>query len=176
MVHPSRRHVITERELEKIEIRDVGEHTEPPGFVSRDLRKLIPLRDGELYNRDKIYAGLYAMATAYKERGFIDCTISPTIDVDDDNQTVSIVMKITEGPRYHWRKVRVIGLDPKIETILKARLPKDSIVRPKLIRDFYQEYKSLLPAGASPDAVECNRDPQRAVVDVTFNFSAPPHD
>jgi hypothetical protein len=82
-------------------------------------------------------------------------------------------MEITEGPRYRWGNVRVIGLDTKIETILRARLPKDSIAKPTLIRDFYQEYKSLLPAGASPDAVEWNRDPQRAVVDVTFNFSTP---
>ena len=110
----------------------------------------------------------------FKERGFIDCTITPTIAFDDDNRTVSAVMEITEGPRYRWGNVQVIGLDPKTETILRARLPKDSIVNPKLIRDFYQEYKSSLPVGASPETVVWKRESQRAVVDITFDFSTPP--
>jgi hypothetical protein len=50
--------------------------------------------------------------------------------------------KTDQGPVYRWGNVQVICLDPKTETILRARLPKDSIVNPKLIRDFYQEYKS----------------------------------
>jgi hypothetical protein len=69
--------------------------------------------------------------------------------------------------------VTLIGLDPKTETILRARLPKDSIVNPKLIRDFYQEYKSSLPVGASPETTLWKRDRQRAVVDITFDFSTP---
>lgn len=163
----------TQKRLKSIEIRDVGEHKGLPALVSNDLRKLIPLNDGEIYNRDKFFAGLSAVVHAYQERGFIDCTVTPTIASDDDNHTVSAVMEITEGPRYRWGKVRVIGLDPKTETILRARLPKDSIVNPKLIRDFYQEYKSSLPVGASPETVQWKRDLQRAVVDATFDFNTP---
>jgi outer membrane protein assembly factor BamA len=164
----------TQKRLKGIEIHDVGEHKGLPALVSNDLRKLIPLNDGEIYNRDKFYGGISAVATAYKERGFIDCTITPTIAFDDDNRAVSAVMEITEGPRYRWGNVQVIGLDPKTEPILRARLPKDSIVNPKLIQDFYQEYKSSLPVGASPETVVWKRDRQRAVVDITFDFSTPP--
>jgi outer membrane protein assembly factor BamA len=163
----------TQKRLKSIEIREVGEHKGQPGLVSDQLRKLVLLNDGEIYNRDKFFGGLSAVATAYKERGFIDCTITPTIAFDDDNRTVSAVMEITEGPAYRWGNVQVIGLDLKTETILRARLPKDSIVNPKLIQDFYQEYKSSLPVGASPETVEFKRDRQRAVVDVTFDFNTP---
>jgi hypothetical protein len=163
-----------QRRLEKIEIRFVGNHSDSPVFDSITLRKLIPLRDGEIYNRDKYHAGAAAVAAAYKEQGFIDFTTNESLASDDDNRTVSAVMEITEGRRYRWGNIRVIGLDPKIETILRARLPKDSVVNPKLIRDFYQEYKSLLPAGASPETVEWKRDPQHAIVDMTLDFSTPP--
>ena len=163
----------TQKRLKSIEIREVGEHKGQPALVANQLRKLVPMNDGEIYNRDKFYAGLSAVVHAYQERGFIDCIITPTIASDDDNRTVSAVMEITEGPVYRWGNVQVIGLDPKTETILRARLPKDSIVNPKLIRDFYQEYKSSLPVGASPETVEFKRDRQRAVVDVTFDFDAP---
>jgi len=68
----------------------------------------------------------------------------------------------------------VIGLSPELETILRARLAKDSVVNPKLIADFYQEYKALLPVGASPETTEWRRNETLAIVDLTFDFSTPP--
>jgi len=162
------------RRLEKIEFRWVEEHLGPPVFDSNDLRKLFPLKDGEIYNRDKYQEGLSAVGEAYKERGFIDCTINQHLALDDDHQTVALVMDITEGERYHWGKIQVVGLGSKMEAILRARLAKDSIVNPKLIQDFYQEYKLVLPVGASPETVEWKRDAQRAIVGLTFDFSTPP--
>ena len=163
-----------QKRLKKIEFRDVGGHLGPPVFDSNKLRKLIPLNDGEIYNRDKYHAGIDTVAATYKERGFIELTTNETLTVDDDNQTVTLVIDITEGKRFRWGNIQVIGLDPNIERILRARLPKDMPVNPKLIRDFYQEYKSSLPVGASPETVEWKRDPERATVDLTFDFSPPP--
>jgi outer membrane protein assembly factor BamA len=163
-----------QRRLKKIEFRDASGNLGPPVFDSNTLRKLIPLKDGEIYNRDKYHAGVDAVASAYKERGFIDLTTYETLALDDDNHTVALVIKITEGPVYRWGDIQVSGLDPKIETILRARLPRAQPANPKLIRDFYQEYKSSLPVGASPETMEWKRDPQRAIVDLTFDFSTPP--
>jgi outer membrane protein assembly factor BamA len=163
-----------QKRLEKIEFRWVDDHLGPPVFEANDLRKLIPLKDGEIYSRDKYHAGVDAVATAYAERGFVGLTTYETLALDDDNHTVALVIEITEGVRYRWGNIQVSGLDPKIETILRARLPKDRPVNPKLIRDFYQEYKSSLPLGASPETVEWKHNPQRSTVDLTFDFSTPP--
>ena len=162
------------KRLEKIEFRWVEEHLGPPLFDSNELRKLVPLKDGEIYNRDKYQAGLSAVCEAYKERGFIDCTIYQSLADNDEKQTVSLVLEISQGQRYYWGNIRVIGLSPELETILRARLGKDSVVNPKLIADFYQEYKSLLPVGASPETVEGRRNEALAILDLTFDFSAVP--
>jgi outer membrane protein assembly factor BamA len=163
-----------QKRLEKIEFRWVEEHLGPPLFDSNELRKLVPLKDGEIYNRDKYYAGLSAVAGVYKERGFIDCTIHQNLAVNDENQTVALVMEISQGQRYYWGNIRVIGLSPELETILRARLAKDSVVNPKLIEDFYQQYKSLLPVGASPETAEGRRNEPLAILDLTFDFRTPP--
>jgi len=157
------------KRLEKIQFRYV-DHVWEPGFASDDLRKLFPLNDGEIYSRDKYQAGLSALGDAYAERGFIDCTINQTIATDDVKQTVVLVMDITEGEKYRWGNIHVIGLDPTIETVLRSRLVTGNAVSRKLVRDFYQEYKSLLPVGASPEAVKWDRDAKRAIVDLTFDF------
>jgi outer membrane protein assembly factor BamA len=162
------------KKLEKIEFRWVDEHLGPPLFDSNELRKVVPLKDGEIYNRDKYQAGLSAVARVYKERGFIDCTITSNLTVNDEKQTVALVLEISQGQRYYWGNIRVIGLSPELETILRARLAKDSVINPKLIADFYQEYKSLLPVGVSPETVEWHRNETLAIVDMTFDFSAPP--
>jgi hypothetical protein len=163
-----------QKRLDKIEFRYVGDQLGPPGLDSNDLRKLFPLNDGDIYNRDKYQAGLSAMIDAYAERGFLDCQINPIIKSDDVNQTVALVMDITEGEKYRWGNIKVIGFDPAIETVLRSRLATGSPVNRKLIQDFYQEYKSLLPVGASPETVKWDRDVQRAVVHLTFDFSTPP--
>jgi outer membrane protein assembly factor BamA len=162
------------KRLEKIEFRWVEEHLGPPLFDSSELRKLVPLKDGEIYNRDKYQAGLSAVAGVYKERGFINCTITSNLAINDEKQTVALVLEINQGQRYYWGNIQVIGLSPQLETILRARLAKDSVVNPKLIADFYQEYKSLLPVGASPETTEWHRNEALAIVDMTFDFSAVP--
>lgn len=161
------------KRLDKIEFRYVGDHLGPPGLDSNDLRKLFPLNDGDIYNRDKYQAGLSAVEDAYAEKGFIDFRINQIIKSDDVNQTVALEMDITEGEEYRWGNVQVVGLDPTIETVLRARVATGSPANRKLIRDFYQEYKSLLPLGASPDTVKLDRDTRRAIVDLTFDFSTP---
>jgi len=83
------------------------------------------------------------------------------------------VVDVNEGPQYRWGKIQVIGLDPKIETLLKSRLTPGGPVNPKLIRDFYRDNKSRLPVGASPESVKWQRDTQRAIVDLTFDFTTP---
>ena len=163
-----------QKRVEKIEFRWVEEHPGPPLFDSNELRKLVPLKDGEVYNRDKYQEGLSAVAGVYKERGFIECTIASNLAINDENQTVALVLEINQGQRYYWGNIRVIGLSPELETILRARLAKDSVINPKLIRDFYEEYKSLLPVGASPETTEWHRNETLAVVDMTFDFSTSP--
>jgi outer membrane protein assembly factor BamA len=163
-----------QKRLGKIEFHYVGDHLELPGFDSNALRKLFPLNDGEIYSRDRYYAGLSAVMDAYAERGFIDCQINQIIKSDDVNQTVALEMDITEGEKYLWGNIQVIGLDPTIERSLRSRLATGSPANRKLIRDFYQEYKSLLPVGASPDAVKLDRDARRGIVDLRFDFRTPP--
>jgi outer membrane protein assembly factor BamA len=154
----------------KIEFQDVGTHLILSVFDSDDLRKLIPLKDGEIYSRDKFYAGLFAVYRAYNEKGFIDCEVTPYITSDQVNQTVSVVVEVNEGPRYHLGNIQVIGLDPKLEALLRSQLTTGSQTNPKLIEDFYRDNKAHLPDGASPELVKWRRDAKRATVDLTFDF------
>jgi outer membrane protein assembly factor BamA len=161
------------KRLSKIEFRLIESDLTPPVFTSDALRKLIPLQDGETYSRDKYYAGLSAVSHAYSERGYVDCTVTNSMESDQVNQTIAMAVDVNEGRQYRWGNIQVIGLDPKTATLLRARLPTGDTVNPKLIWDFYRDNKSLLPVGASPETVKWQRDAQRAIVDLTFDFRTP---
>ena len=42
------------------------------------------------------------MSRAYSERGSIDFNVMQTMELDQVNQTVSLVMDVNEGPQYRW--------------------------------------------------------------------------
>jgi len=162
-----------QKRLKAIEFRYVGDSLGRPVFDSDNLRKLIPLNDGEIYNRNKFYAGLDAVARAHNEQGFIGLTSNIEMQYDQTNQTIAIFVELNEGQQYRWGKIQVIGLDPKTATLLRSKLKAGSPVNPKLIEDFYRNNKSLLPVGASPQSVKWQRDAERATVDLTLDFRVP---
>jgi len=138
-----------------------------------NLRKLILVNDGEVYDRDRFYAGLKAVSRAYQERGFIDLTSNVEMQIDESNQTVTISVGLSEGKQYTWGNMRVIGLDPKMEALLRSQVKTGSPVNPEIIEDFYRDNQSLLPLGASPKDVKWERDAEQAIVNLTFDFRAP---
>ena len=91
-----------QKRLKAITFRYVGAHLVSAALDSGDLRKLIRLNDGEVYNRDEFHAGLDAVARAYNERGFIDLTSNVEMQFDQTNQTVAIFVELNEGQQYRW--------------------------------------------------------------------------
>jgi outer membrane protein assembly factor BamA len=178
---PGLRHVLVtiqvdegqQRRLKEIGFRYVGTEPATASLDSVKLRKLIPLNDGELYNRDRFNAGLEAVSRTYHEQGFIDFACNVEMQSDDTGRSVAIFVELNEGKQYRWGNIQVIGLDPKVETLLKSQLKMGTPVNPKLINDFYRDNESLLPVGVSPQGVKWQRDAERATVDLTFNFSTP---
>lgn len=178
---PGLRHVLVtiqlnegkQKRLKGIAFRFVATQPSGPSFDTASLRKLIPLNDGEVYNRNKFYSGLDAVMQAYQDRGFVDFTSNVESQVDDATQTVEFVVELSEGKQYRWGNIQVVGPDPKLEMLLKTQLKMGSLVNPKLIEDFYRDNKSALPVGASPKNVIWQYDRERATVDLTFDLRGP---
>jgi len=107
---PGLRHVLVtiqlnegkQKRLKGIAFRFVATQPSGPSFDTASLRKLIPLNDGEVYNRNKFYSGLDAVMQAYQDRGFVDFTSNVESQVDDATQTVEFVVELSEGKQYRW--------------------------------------------------------------------------
>lgn len=150
--------------------RFVGE----TAFPREELRKLIPLREGELFNVARIRESIEALRKMYASKGYIDFVAVPVTEVDDVGRRISLVMEVQEGPQFRVGRVEVFGLDPRMETLLRSKLKPGEPFNPEVVDDFYKENKSVLPADVSPQDMEIYRGVRNGTIDLVFDFRTCP--
>lgn len=149
---------------------------DPELFPTAELRKLIPLNDGELFNVERIREGLDALRKFYGSKGYIDFTAEPLMDFDDVRQRVSLVLNLDEQKQFRVGKIEILGLDPKTEALLRSKLKPGDVFNFQIVEDFYKDNKTLLPPDASPadDEVVRKRNVIEGTVDLVFDFRTCP--
>ena len=139
-------------------------------FPLGELRQQIPLRDGDLFNAERVREGLEALQRLYGSKGYVDFTSEPRTDVDNEHQTISLTIVLSEEKQYRVGSVEVLGLDPALENLLRSLIRPGEIFNPQILNNFYKEHKSVLPPGASPENDEVLRDVRNATVALRLDF------
>jgi outer membrane protein assembly factor BamA len=140
------------------------------GISSVDaLRNLFPLKDGDIFSREKIAKGLDNLRFAYRQLGYINSTSVPETRINEDSRTISLDVDIDEGKQFYISSINVIGHDADVlhDLLLK---PGD-IYDQRLVDLFLQRYADFLPTDASPDAsTHIRLDERKATVAIAFDF------
>jgi outer membrane protein assembly factor BamA len=151
----------------------VNEHgSAAMAFPADELRKLVPLKDGEPYSTDALRVGLVALSRLYQANGYMDFAPTALLRYDNASRKIRLVFELDEGRQYRIGAVRVAGLDRTMEATLESALASGEFMDRKIIRDFYAKNKSSLPANASPQDVKFVRHPEDGTVDLLFDFSS----
>jgi outer membrane protein assembly factor BamA len=144
---------------------------EPLAFGPELLRRLIPLREGDIFSATKIREGLDALRHLYGSHGYIDFVPMPLTDIDDSRQRISLVMELDQQKQFRVASVEVFGLDVKMETLLTSKLKPGDVYNSQVVEDFLKQNASALPPDTSPSDIELHRDVRRGTVDFRFNIS-----
>jgi outer membrane protein assembly factor BamA len=147
-----------------------GDPDDPLPFPAEELRKLVPLREGDLFNVEKIREGLEALKKLYDSNGYIDFTASPDMEVDEASRRISLVMVLDQQKQYRVGKVEILGVDARTASNLRSKLKPGDIFNSRLVDDFLKENKAALPADASPRDIEVHRDVRNGTVDARADF------
>ena len=114
-----------------IEIRE-GEQYRLEGITFRGnkaindasiLRDLFPLKDGEIFSRNKFAQGLENLLKAYKVLGYATATSVPTPDFNEGQRTVAFEIDMDEGPRFVVSAINLIAEDENIVEKARQDLP-----------------------------------------------------
>ena len=98
------------------------------------LRSVFPLKDGDIFNRQKIAKGLENLKNAYGTQGFINFTSIPTPSFDEQKKTVSFEIDIDEGKQFSVRRIEFEG----------NTTTRDKVIRRELMLEEGQRYNEQL--------------------------------
>jgi outer membrane protein assembly factor BamA len=143
---------------------------EPLAFGPEELRRLIPMADGDIFSATKIREGLDALRHLYASHGYIDFVATPLTDIDDSRQRISLVMALEQQKQFRVASVEVYGLDQKMETLLKSKLKPGDVYNWQVVEDFLKQNASALPPHISHLDIELHRDVRRGTVAFRFNI------
>ena len=140
-------------------------------FSPGELRDVIPLREGEIFDISKIRGGIEALTKTYAAIGFIDFTAVPRTEIDDKLQRISLTLELDEQKQYRIEDVNVIGLDQTLEGVLRSQLVPGEVFNPAVIDDFVKQNRSSLPVNLrQEDYLQAKRDTRLGIVDLSFDF------
>lgn len=140
-------------------------------FPQEQLRKLILLNAGDIFDVSKIRAGLDALKLLYGTKGYIDFTSSPTTKIDEARQVISLTWEFEAGLQYRLESIEVLGLSPQLETRLRSLLVVGEPLNSLRIDEFFKENKKSLPPDANLwSAVDISRKVRQATLSLRFDF------
>jgi hypothetical protein len=143
---------------------------EPLAFGPEELRRLIPMGEGNIFSATKIREGLDALRDLYGSHGYIDFVATPMTDINDSRQQISLLMELDQQKQFRVASVEVYGIDQKMETLLKSKLKPGDVYNRQVVEDFLKQNAAALPPDISPSDIELHRNVKRGTVDFRFNI------
>jgi outer membrane protein insertion porin family len=86
------------------------------------LRSLFPLKDGDIFSREKISKGLDALRKAYGEYGYINYTGVPSTTFDDEKKLANLEIDIDEGKQFYVRRIEFVGNTTTRDKVIRREL------------------------------------------------------
>jgi outer membrane protein insertion porin family len=98
------------------------------------LRSLFPIKDGDIFSREKIAKGLENLRKAYGELGYINFTSIPNTSFDEDKKLVLLDIDVDEGKQFFVRRIEFQG----------NTTTRDKVIRREIALEEGQQYNQRL--------------------------------
>jgi outer membrane protein assembly factor BamA len=134
-------------------------------FPEEELRRLVPLQDGDILRVDQIREGLDALKKLYGAYGYINLVVSPNTEVNDEKRLVAITMELDEGRPFRIGRVESQNHDPALDRALQQAFPSGTLFS----NDAWEAgIKTLLP-NFLPQQASLRKDEANGTVDITID-------
>jgi outer membrane protein insertion porin family len=86
------------------------------------LRRMIPMKDGEIFNVELLRKGLKNLRDLYSEQGFINFTPVPNTDIDDEHKTITVNFDLDEGKQFYVRRIEFKGNTTTRDKVIRREI------------------------------------------------------
>jgi hypothetical protein len=129
------------------------------------LRGFFPIKDGEVFDREKIATGLENLRKAYGNLGYVNFTPVPNTKSDDENKLVFLNIDLDESKRFYLNSITILDVDEPARRELLEDFPlkRGQPFNQRLVEIFIRNHAATLP-GAYASAI----DDKAGIVTLTF--------
>jgi outer membrane protein insertion porin family len=83
------------------------------------LRPLVKIKEGELYDGEKIQKAIDSLTNAAGTRGYAFAEVHPRIKRDHDARIIGLILKIEQGPRVYVENINVTGNNRTLDKVIR---------------------------------------------------------
>jgi outer membrane protein insertion porin family len=138
------------------------------------LRRLFPMKDGEIFSTADVRKGLDALRKAYGQLGYINFSPVPDTEIDDDKKQITLKIDLDEGKQYFVRRIEFQGNTTTRDKVIRRELAIEEgglyntqAWETSLLRlNQLQYFEQLKPE----DATDVRRNDQEGFVDLTLKL------
>jgi len=150
-------------------------------YPSEQLEMLLNMKSGDVYNQKKLLERLQtdedAVSNVYYNNGYLFFSADP-VEVDVQNDSVSLEIRIQEGPQATINKVIINGNDRLYEDVVRRELrtkPGQLFSREDLIRSARElaQMGHFDPENMNPQPIP---NPDNGTVDIQYNLVSKAND
>jgi outer membrane protein insertion porin family len=88
----------------------------------RALRSLFPIKDGDVFSKEKIAKGLENLRKAYGQLGYINFTSIPDTRFDDDKKLIYLDVDVDEGKAFYVRRIEFQGNTTTRDKVIRREI------------------------------------------------------
>ena len=129
-------------------------------FTEDELRKRTRLAAGRPFSLARTRRAIESISKLYGTKGYIDATIEPVMQVDDEKQQIDLTLNLSEGAQYRVGTLQTLGLDEAAKNRLADQLPPGHILDMSLLKS---------PWGEDDRYIEIRRNTREHTADVEID-------
>lgn len=113
---------VTVDEGERYNFGDITVVTENERLNADFLKRLLPIREGQLYESDKIEGAVDALTFAAGSAGYAFVDIRPTYQANPETRTVDVTFNVREGQRVYVERIDIVGNTATIDPVIRREM------------------------------------------------------
>ncbi|MGB8913257.1 MAG: POTRA domain-containing protein, partial [Candidatus Sulfotelmatobacter sp.] len=89
---------------------------------TKALRNLFPIKDGDIFSKEKVAKGLENLRKAYGEQGYINFTSVPETRFDDEKKLIFLDIDVDEGKQFYVRRIEFQGNTTTRDKVIRREI------------------------------------------------------
>jgi outer membrane translocation and assembly module TamA len=137
-------------------------------FTAAELRALFQMKNGDVFDTERVRLGLDRLRQLYGTRGYINVFPTPEIAIDDPHHTISLNINVDEGQVYRIAELQLLGIDDDQKISLLSEVAPGTVYNSGKFEAALKSWMEKNPGWEA--STDYRRNDEAATITITLDF------